>query len=167
MIWCKRCLFLVEKGFITVKWCDFLNVPDCSRCCCFFCLFVFKLSLPTYPHYWWLFIKKSHCVHSLWNHQQSSNTVSMLRYLAKNIVIFTHFITFAAPTPRIHNMLSVTTYMISDYQCRLIWTFTIVIRFSALSPRPMQTQKTKAKTDIAWCWKQLVDRPPLGTGPGP
>ncbi len=24
--------FSVWKGFITVKWCDFLNLPDCSRC---------------------------------------------------------------------------------------------------------------------------------------
>ncbi len=62
------------------------------------------------------------------------STVSVSRYLVRNIVIFTHFI--ISPTLRMHNKSSVTTYMISNYQYRLIWNFTVVAGFSAVSPRP-------------------------------
>ncbi len=50
------------KGFITVKWCHFLKLPDCFRC-------PFVNPLLIYPHYWWLFSKKCHWVNILWDHQ--------------------------------------------------------------------------------------------------
>ncbi len=64
-ILCRRLRLLLAhcwKDFITVKWCDFLNLPDCT-CCSFI------EPLSAYPHYWWLFIKKCHWVNMLWNHQ--------------------------------------------------------------------------------------------------
>ncbi len=62
------------------------------------------------------------------------NTISVSRYLVKNIVIFTHFIILAAPTT--HKKSSVTTYISSNHRNHPIWNFTIVIGFSSVLPRP-------------------------------
>ncbi len=45
------------------------------------------------------------------------------------------------PLLRMHNKSSVTTYMINNHQYRLIWNFTIMIGFSAESPRPKVSWK--------------------------
>ncbi len=82
------------KGFTTVKWCDFLNLPDCS-CCSLIHL---------YPliHIFFDYLSKFHWV-SLFceiTNSHPHNTVSVPRYLVKNTVIFNYFITSAAPTPQ-------------------------------------------------------------------
>ncbi len=61
-------------------------------------------------------------------------------YLVRNIVMFTHFITLAAPTLRVHNKSSVKTYMINSYRYWPTWNFTVVIGFSAVLPRPSSMQ---------------------------
>ncbi len=71
LIWCN-CSFPGWRGFITVKWCDFLNLSDCSRCS-------FIYSYPLINHCW-LFIKKCHWVNTLLNHHSHPyKTVSVLQ----------------------------------------------------------------------------------------
>ncbi len=63
------------------------------------------------------------------------NTVSVLSYLVKNIVIFLHFSTFATLIPS--NARQVISHNLhNNYWYWLIWNFTIVIGFSAVLPRP-------------------------------
>ncbi len=66
-------------------------------------------------------------------------------YLVKNIVIFAHFITLAAPNLRRHNKLSVTTYMINNYRYRLVLNFTIVIGFFSCIAQALILSRETAK----------------------
>ncbi len=128
--WYGMCCFSGWKGFITVKWCVFVNFPDCS-CCSFVYLYPLIHIADDYLSknvigFVFCEITNSH----------SYNTVVVLRYLFKNIVIFTYFITLAAPTPWNTQKLSVTTYMINNCWYEPTWNFAIVVGFSAPSPRP-------------------------------
>ncbi len=103
-------VFFWLKGFITVKWCDvFLNLPDC-----FYCSFIYPYPLIHITDdclskkcHWVIFCEISN--------SHPYNTTSVLRYLVKNIVIFTHLSPQLLQPLRMHKS-SVATYIINNYR---------------------------------------------------
>ncbi len=81
------------KGFITVKWCDFLDLSDCSHCSF---IHIYQLIHITDDYSSKNVIGLIFCEIT---NSQPKNAVSVSRYLVKNFVIFTHFITLATPIP--------------------------------------------------------------------
>ncbi len=81
------------KRLLKVKWRDFLNLPDRSRCS-------FSYFYPLI-HITDDYLSKNvtGLISCEITNRHPYNNVSVSRYLVKNIVIFTHFITLAAPTP--------------------------------------------------------------------
>ncbi len=101
---------------------------------------VLAVLLFTFTHFSTLLMtvyQKCCWVNILWNPQRSSlqccDTIKEFGQKYCDIYSFYHL-------SRSHlldlNKLSVTSYMISNYQYRLIWNLTIVIGFSAVLPRP-------------------------------
>ncbi len=72
------------KGFITVKWCDFLKLPDCS-CCSFIYLYPFIHITDD-----WLSKNVTWLIFCEITSSHPCSTVSISTYLVKNIVMFHH-----------------------------------------------------------------------------
>ncbi len=124
---CRRCC-LGWKGVITVKWCDFLNLLDCS-----YCAFIYL-----------------HPLSHITDDYLSKNVIGLL-FCEITIVILPRlsqyqgiwskilwYLLILSPylLPPLQTKSSVTTYMINNYSYWLIWNFTIMIGFSAVLPRP-------------------------------
>ncbi len=109
-IWRKCCLFLVEKAWL--QWSDMIS--DLTR------LFLLFFHWP-FIHFTDDYLSKNviELIFCEITNTHPYNTVPVLRYMIKDYVIFTHFITLALPPLRMHNKSSVTTYMINNYQHHL------------------------------------------------
>ncbi len=85
------------------------------------------------------------------------NTVSVLRYLFKNIVLFTHFITSATPTPWHAQVVSQNLHE-QSLSIPTIQNFTLVTGSSAISaspPKGIYTQQSICRLVICQLRRKL------------